>query len=183
MKFQIRLNLFALFFCWLMFGCNEQNHEMKEVTGQSGYVLKPKEGEIIYFDQDDLVIVKASPVSGTQGSEMIYDEMPKGGTSGIHYHIESDELFYVIEGKGRILLGKEENEIKPGYFVFVPANEDHRITSSSDEPLKVIYFLDKPGLASQFREEAKLQLDRNKMTIEEFNAIVKKHGTVYKTFD
>ena len=130
-----------------------------------------------------MVIVKASPESGTRGSVMVYDEMPKNATSGIHYHIESDEFFYVIEGKGRILVGTEESTIEPGYFIFVPAGEDHRITSSIDDPLKVIYFVDKPGLAAQFREEGRLHLDRSKMTVEEFNEIVTKYGTVYKTFD
>jgi mannose-6-phosphate isomerase-like protein (cupin superfamily) len=162
-------------------GCVQPKPQTKEDIDQKGYVLKPNEGEIIF--DDEMLLVKASPKSGTQGSVMVYDEMPKNGTSGIHYHVESDEFFYVLGGKGRILVGEEEKAIETGYFIFVPAGEDHRITSSVDDPLKVIYFVDKPGLAAQFREEGRLQLDRSKMTVEEFNEIVMKYGTVYKTFN
>jgi len=181
MKFLFCLTLLTFFLCWLISGCNQQNQENKKPLGQKGYVLKPQEGEFIF--DDALLIVKASLKSGTQGSVMIYDEMARGNTSGAHYHLESDELFYVLEGEGNMLLGEEETEIESGYFIFVPSNEDHRITSSSENPLKVIYFLDKSGLELQFREEAKLKLDRTKMTVEEFNAIVKKYGTIYKSFN
>lgn len=145
-------------------------------TGQ-GYVLKHGEGEIL--DESDLWIIKASPKSGTQGSVLVYDEMPRGSTSGIHYHTDADELFYVLEGFGTILIGEQDIAIESGDVIFIPAGMDHRITSSVDHPLKVIYFLDKPGLDELFR----MNLDRTTMTIEEFNAIAEKYGAVWKTFD
>ena len=67
---------------------------------------------------------------------------------------------------------------RAGDTVVVLVGEDHRITSSEDDPLTVVYFLDRPGLEEQFR----LKLDRKTMTLEEFNAIVEKFGTVYKSF-
>jgi len=56
---------------------------------------------------------------------------------------------------------------------------EHWVTSSEDDPLYMIFIVDRPGLDEQFR----LGLDRTKMTLEEFNAVVEKYGTVYKTFD
>jgi len=164
----------------LIFSCQQSSNQ--ESILHKGYVLKPGEGEIITFE-DGFVTIKASTKSGTQGSTMVYDEMPPNATSGIHYHLGTDEFFYVLEGDGKILIGQEETDIHQGYFVFVPVGEDHRITSSSEDPVKVIYFVDKPGLAEQFREEAHLKLDRTKMTVDEFNEIVIKYGSVYKTFD
>ena len=79
-------------------------------------------------------------------------------------------------------LNTEEHDIGPGDMVFVPVGSDHRITSSENDPLHVIFILDRPGAAEQFRMEFG-GLDRTKMTIEDFNAIVEKYGTVYKTFD
>ena len=147
---------------------------------RQGYVLKPGEGEDTIGDGSSLI--KASPKTGTQGVVFVEDRMPPASTSGIHTHLEADEFFYVLEGTGRIRLGLNEHEISAGDTIFVPVGTDHKITSSDESPLHVIFIVDRPGLDEQFRMELQ-GLDRTKMTVAEFNAIVEKFGTVYKTFD
>ena len=149
-------------------------------ASRPGYVLKPGQGEDTIGDGSSLI--KASPKTGTQGVVFVEDTMPPSSTSGIHVHLEADEFFYVLEGTGHIGLGADEHEISAGDMIFVPVGTDHKITSSDGEPLHVIFVVDHPGLDEQFRLEFD-GLDRTKMTIDEFNAIVEKYGTVYKTFD
>ena len=149
-------------------------HEV-DLEGRQGYILKPGGGEDDGFGG----LIKASPKSGTQGVVFVEDKMPPSSSSGIHVHLEADEFFYVLGGMGHMRLGSEDHEIGAGNMIFVPVGTDHRITSSKDDPLHVIFIVDRPGLAEQFR----LGLDRSKMSIEEFNAMVEKYGTVYKTFD
>ncbi len=149
-----------------------------DMQGKHGYVLKPGEGEPDGFGG----LIKASPKTGTQGVVFVEDRMPPSSTSGIHVHLEADEFFYVLEGTGHIRLGHDEHEVSAGDTIFVPVGTDHRITSSQENPLHVIFIVDRPGLDEQFRLEFG-GLDRTKMTIDEFNAIVEKYGTVYKTFD
>jgi rhodanese-related sulfurtransferase/uncharacterized RmlC-like cupin family protein len=149
-------------------------------ASRQGYVLKPGQGEDTIGDGSSLI--KASPKTGTQGVVFVEDTMPPSSTSGIHVHLEADEFFYVLEGTGRINLGVDEHEISAGDMIFVPVGTDHKISSSDGEPLHVIFVVDRPGLDEQFRLEFD-GLDRTKMTIDEFNAIVEKYGTVYKTFD
>lgn len=147
---------------------------------RQGYVLKPGQGEDTIGDGSSLI--KASPKTGTQGVVFVEDTMPPSSTSGIHVHLEADEFFYVLEGTGQISLGADEYEISAGDMTFVPVGTDHKIMSSDGVPLHVIFVVDRPGLDEQFRLEFE-GLDRTKMTIDEFNAIVGKYGTVYKTFD
>ncbi len=154
----------------------ETNHA--EMQSKQGYVLRQGEGELDGFGG----LIKASPKTGTQGVVFIEDKMPPSATSGIHLHLKADEFFYVLDGRGRMRLNTKEHDIGPGDMVFVPVGSDHRITSSDNDPLHVIFILDRPGAAEQFRMEFG-GLDRTKMTIEDFNAIVEKYGTVYKTFD
>ncbi len=150
-------------------------HDKKQKEGKRrGYVLRAGEGEVLGAD-----IIKASPRSGTQGSVMVYGEEAAGSTSGLHYHMKADEFFYVLKGRGTITLGGEDISIGPGDMIFVPVGADHRITSSKDDPLTVIFILDRPGIAEQFR----LKMDREKMSLKEFNAVTRKFGTVYKSFD
>lgn len=144
-----------------------------------GYILKYGEGEDTSPASDGSYITKASPKTGTRGAVMFYDEMAAGETSGVHYHTKADEFFYVIKGRGTVKLGEQESLVEAGDTIVVFVGEDHRITSSHDEPLTVVYFLDRPGLEEQFR----LKLDRTKMTLDEFNKVVEKFGTVYKSFD
>ena len=156
---------------------HDAGHYYGAEEDRQGYVLKPGEGEDT--SGDGSLLIKASPKAGTQGVVFVEDRMPPSSTSGVHVHREADEFFYVLAGTGRILLGTDEYEIGAGDVIFVPFGKDHRITSSRGDPLHVVYIVDRPGLDEQFR----LGLDRTKMTLEQFNAIVEKYGTVYKTFD
>ena len=156
------------------YASDSEPHEVDSKARQ-GYILKPGGGEDDGFGG----LIKASPSSGTQGVVFVEDRMTPSSTSGIHLHLEADEFFYVLGGMGQMRLGSEDHEIGAGNMIFVPVGTDHRITSSKEYPLHVIFIVDRPGLAEQFR----LGLDRSKMTVEEFNTIVEKYGTIYKTFD
>ena len=178
-----RLSLIAVvvYLTWpaTVFAQQANDANSSSITSRA-YILKPGEGEDTVGDGSS--ITKASPKSGTQGVVFVEDKMPPAGTSGIHKHLEADEFFYVLDGSGQIFLGDEEHKIGPGDFVFVPVNTYHRITSSEGDPLHVMFVLDRAGLDEQFRLELQ-GLDRTKMTVEEFNKVVKQYGTVYKTFD
>ena len=179
----ISASLVVLFTCLISPSCVfaqqiEENVDAKSAS--RGYILRSGEGEDTVGDGSSLT--KASPKTGTQGVVFVDDKMPPSGTSGIHKHIEADEFFYVLEGAGRMLLDDEEHELEKGDFVFVPFGTDHRITSSEENPLHVIFIVDRPGLDEQFRAEFQ-GLDRTKMSVEEFNEVVQQYGTVYKTFD
>lgn len=156
------------------------NESGESMGSNGGYILKPGQGEDTAGDGSS--IIKASPMTGTQGVVFVDDKMQPAGTSGIHEHLEADEFFYVLEGSGRMLLGDEEHMIQAGDFVFVPVATNHRVSSSADDPLHVLFIVDRPGLDEQFRLELQ-GLDRSEMTVEEFNKVVRQYGTVYKTFD
>ena len=50
----------------------------------------------------------------------------------------ADELYYVIEGRGFIELGKGKRPVKKGSILFVPARTDHRFYGNK-ENLVVLY--------------------------------------------
>ncbi len=158
---------------------SSETNAIASENGHSGYVLKYGEGENSSPPGGGHYITKASPRTGTQGAVMFYDEETPGETSGVHYHTQADEFFYVVQGRGTITLGGQDTVIEAGDTIVVLVGEDHRITSSEDDPLRVVYFLDRAGLEEQFR----LKLDRAGMTLEEFNVIVREFGTVYKSFE
>ena len=66
-------------------------------------------------------IIKASPDGGTQGSVMILQTMSEGFSTGLHIHLEADELFYIVSGTGTFTLDDDAVAVGPGDVVFAPA--------------------------------------------------------------
>ncbi|MEA3403877.1 MAG: cupin domain-containing protein [Armatimonadota bacterium] len=42
-----------------------------------------------------------------------------------HYHVRTTELYHVLEGEGRLRVGREQFELSPGDTVYVPAGLEH----------------------------------------------------------
>ena len=146
------------------------------------YVLKRGEGEKLFGGS---LIIKASPRSGSERTEMFWNAMAPGQSTGVHVHLTSDEFFYVIAGSGTALVDQKDAPIKAGDSIFIPKGEDHRIRSSADDPLELLFLVDVPGLAGRFRD-AHLQFEERgewHPTLEQLNAIAEKYGTIYKTLD
>lgn len=53
-----------------------------------------------------------------------------------HYHLELDELMYVVEGTASILIGDEVVEVKAGGWHLRPRMIKHTFWNASDEPLR-----------------------------------------------
>jgi mannose-6-phosphate isomerase-like protein (cupin superfamily) len=55
-----------------------------------------------------------------------------------HEHAESDEIFYVIAGEGKALIGDISHNVKAGVFVFVPRGTRHGLGPTGKNPLIVL---------------------------------------------
>ncbi len=122
-------------------------HEAPEPAVE-GFILRTGEGEFL----QNGIVVKASPATGTEGSILVEQTFPRGGTTNLHLHEQGDELFYVVSGRGTATLGELTDEIGPGDVIFIPRNAVHRVGNlTSDEPLRVVFFMDRPELVEQFR--------------------------------
>jgi mannose-6-phosphate isomerase-like protein (cupin superfamily) len=149
---------------------------------QRGGVLKPGEGERLPGERQTLV--KASSRTGTQSVEMFRDTMRPGTSTGVHVHRQADEFFYVISGKGLALVDGSELPVEADDIVFVPRGHDHRLKSSGPMPLELVFLVDRPGLANDFREgRSEAVAKKRRLTLEEWNRISEKYGTTHKTIE
>lgn len=56
-----------------------------------------------------------------------------------HYHNISEELYYVIDGVGRVKVGEQDFEVKKGSTIYVPTSKVHALENKSySEELKVL---------------------------------------------
>jgi mannose-6-phosphate isomerase-like protein (cupin superfamily) len=147
-----------------------------------GGVMKPADGERLPGERQTLV--KASQGTGTQGVEMFRDTMLPETSTGVHVHRQADEFFYVISGHGVALVDGTELPIDADDVVFVPRGHDHRVKSSGPLPLQLLFLVDRPGLASDFREgRSEALAKKRRLTLEEWNRISEKYGTTHKTIE
>jgi mannose-6-phosphate isomerase-like protein (cupin superfamily) len=61
-----------------------------------------------------------------------------GTTTRLHRHHLSEELYHITAGRGRMTLGKECFEVRPGDTVCIPPGTAHCIKNIGSEPLRLL---------------------------------------------
>jgi mannose-6-phosphate isomerase-like protein (cupin superfamily) len=176
--------LFQTLILVLLVGCTEKTKEKVVAPVNQGYVLKHGQGTV-FPGSDSSVIIKASPELGSQQDISIVQKIGPGKGTGLHYHNDADEIFYVMEGAGTAVLGDKSYGIEAGDVIFIPKNLDHKIRKyDSTGILKVLFFMDKPGLLEFFKERHKqFYVDKKPLTLRELNRIAEKYNTHFKTLN
>jgi len=55
-----------------------------------------------------------------------------------HRHTESDEVYYVLSGKGVVTLGEKCYAVGPGSCVLTPAGHVHSVRCTGNEALRIL---------------------------------------------
>jgi len=55
-----------------------------------------------------------------------------------HYHKMTEELYYVIKGKGYVKIGQDTYTLKEGDAIYIPPGKPHKLINKSDLPLEVL---------------------------------------------
>jgi len=65
--------------------------------------------------------------------------LPAGGTDPQLPHTE-DEVYYVVSGRGKILVADENRDVQAGSIVYVEKNIAHRFHSIEEELMVLVFF-------------------------------------------
>lgn len=78
--------------------------------------------------------------SGTPKHSVAIVEFDKNASSEAHYHPVVEESYYVLRGKGRLVIAGETAVINKGDLVVIPQNAIHQVFNISDgeEKLKLL---------------------------------------------
>ena len=70
----------------------------------------------------------------------LYELLPDGRSWPYHYHTANEEAFYVLEGEGTLRHEEDEEPLREGDFVNLPADESggHQVVNDSDESLRYL---------------------------------------------
>ncbi len=99
--------------------------------------------------------------------------------TSFHIHQAADEILYVISGGGTAEFGGETYYVGPGFTIFVPVGDQHKLSVSEEEPMEVLSYFDTPGFDDWFREAHERFFSRSlPMTLEDCNEIGAKYDHV-----
>lgn len=85
---------------------------------------------------NDLVIDR----SESTVSEVFIVLLEPGQAPPIHEHPDAEQLFYIIEGKGTLIIGRRRNRysVNVGDVIRIPPSTPHSVVSRTGKPLKYL---------------------------------------------
>ena len=60
-------------------------------------------------------------------------KIPAGVTLPPHKHSDQEQLYFILEGKGKVTVGGEEQRVKVGDVVYLPAKIDHGFQNDGEK--------------------------------------------------
>ena len=78
--------------------------------------------------------------SETEMTEVALNEWPPQLDGPPHKHDEKEQIFYITSGEGRVIVGDEKVNVKPGYLIHVPVGVVHQTITTGSEPLCYMLF-------------------------------------------
>ncbi len=64
--------------------------------------------------------------------------LPAGGSTQEHYHVRTEEIYYITHGAGRIRLDGETRDVKPGDAIAIPPGCRHKLWNTGTETLRLL---------------------------------------------
>jgi mannose-6-phosphate isomerase-like protein (cupin superfamily) len=64
--------------------------------------------------------------------------VPVGGATTAHYHLRSEELYFITAGSGRLRIGADERDVRPGDCAVIPPGAEHKLVNTGDDPLVLL---------------------------------------------
>jgi len=64
--------------------------------------------------------------------------LPPGSSTIPHYHVKTEEIYYLLEGEGLMRVGDETRRVSAGDAIAIPPGQIHQITNTGGETLKFL---------------------------------------------
>ena len=61
-----------------------------------------------------------------------------GASTQEHYHVLTEEIYFITEGEGRMRIEEETREVKPGDAIAIPPGRKHKLWNTGNSVLKLL---------------------------------------------
>lgn len=64
--------------------------------------------------------------------------LPAGASVGRHYHVETEELYYILDGTGEMTIDDETREVATGDCVLIPRGSVHTLRNTGANAMRLL---------------------------------------------
>lgn len=65
-------------------------------------------------------------------------QLPPGASTIPHHHVKTEEIYYILEGRGMMRVGAETSQVGPGDAIAIPPGTEHQITNVGPSQLRLL---------------------------------------------
>src|SRR6476660_6500781 len=76
--------------------------------------------------------------SAIQNQSLAEARIEIGGSTQEHYHIKTEEIYFVTHGLGRMRIEGEMREVRAGDAVAIPPGKRHKLWNTGKETLRLL---------------------------------------------
>ncbi len=76
--------------------------------------------------------------SNIERCSLAEEVLPPGRAVASHYHLETEEIYYILQGRGEMIINGERRVIGAGDAVFIPRGMTHSLVNSSTEAMTIL---------------------------------------------
>ncbi|MDT4898538.1 MAG: hypothetical protein QOH25_3615 [Acidobacteriota bacterium] len=76
--------------------------------------------------------------SSIERCSLAEEVLPIGAAVGRHHHIETEEVYYILTGTGRMTVGSEVRVVEAGDAVFIPRRETHTLENIGQTEMTIL---------------------------------------------
>lgn len=100
-------------------------------------IVAPEKGRVLEAFGEEITILLSGEQTGGRQTMWLETTPPEGGPP-LHFHINDDETFHVLEGRVAFFQNSEWHEVGPGGSAFVPRGELHTFKNVGDQPSRML---------------------------------------------
>src|SRR5918999_2851749 len=71
--------------------------------------------------------------SSIRNQSLAEARLPKGASTQEHYHIKTEEIYFITQGSGRMRIEAELAEVKAGDAIAIPPGKRHKLWNTGNE--------------------------------------------------
>jgi mannose-6-phosphate isomerase-like protein (cupin superfamily) len=76
--------------------------------------------------------------SSIERCSLAEEVLPVGAKVGRHYHVETEEIYYILQGTGQMTVGDEVRTVAAGDAVFIPRHHAHTLENTGQVPMIIL---------------------------------------------
>ena len=86
-------------------------------------------------DKSEIREILSPRNSSIQNQSLAEAKLSPGQTTEEHHHLHSEEIYYVLQGQGRMWIENESREVKVGDGFAISTGKKHKIANTGHEDL------------------------------------------------